>query len=118
MVWGTRGVRKRGQRTPFTDCTPPEPLRRPARRACTRPRPDSFQCGGTNWPQENTSWINFRKGFERCYSDTGNYIVTSIEYCKDPGGCGQWIGEVANLWRTEGDIQNTWGSVSGNIHGQ
>jgi alpha-galactosidase len=25
---------------------------------------------------------------------------------------------VANLWRTTGDVQNTWASVMGNIHSQ
>ena len=45
-------------------------------------------------------------------------VVRSIEYCRDPAGCGKWIGSVANLWRTEGDIQNTWASVKGNVHGQ
>lgn len=63
-------------------------------------------CGGTNWPQENTSWINFKKGFDKCYAATGKYIVKSIEYCRDPtaSGCGAWIGDVANLWRTEGEF--------------
>ena len=75
-------------------------------------------CGGANWPALNTSWLRFKQGFEKCYNDTGRYIVSSIEYCKDPSGCGEWIANSANLWRTEGDIQNTWGSVKGNIHGQ
>jgi hypothetical protein len=47
-------------------------------------------CGGTNWPVENTSWIKFKQGFDKCYEDTGKYIVKSIEYCRDPSpsGCG------------------------------
>jgi hypothetical protein len=73
-------------------------------------------CGGTNWPSENTSWINFQKGFDECYAKTGRYIVKSIEYCRDPTQCGQWIGGVANTWRTVGDVQSTWSSVMGNIH--
>lgn len=73
-------------------------------------------CGGTNWPSENTSWINFQKGFDECYAKTGRYIVKSIEYCNDPTQCGQWIGGVANTWRTVGDVQSTWSSVMGNIH--
>ena len=46
--------------------------------------------------------------------------MRSIEYCRDPtpSGCGAWIGDVANLWRTTGDVQNTWQSVMGNVHSQ
>jgi hypothetical protein len=92
-------------------------------------------CGGTNWPADNTSWIKFQQGFDECYSATGRYIVKSIEYlrrikhmrylyvefvckylciyriyiirsryCRDPAGCGEWIADVANLWRTTGAI--------------
>ena len=78
-------------------------------------------CGGTNWPAENTSWIKFQQGFDECYAKTKRYIVKSIEYCRDPagtGGCGDWIADVANLWRTTGDVQNTWQSVMGNVHSQ
>ena len=75
-------------------------------------------CGGTQWPAENTSWINFQQGFDRCYAETGRYIVKSIEYCRAPAGCGEWIAECANLWRTTGDVQNTWASIMGNIHSQ
>ena len=38
-------------------------------------------CGGTNWPAENTSWIKFQQGFDECYAKTKRYIVKSIE-CK------------------------------------
>jgi len=73
-------------------------------------------CGGTNWPAENTSWIRFQQGFDLCYNQTGRYIVKSIEYCRTVGGCGEWIGGVANTWRTQGDVQATWSSVMGVIH--
>eukprot|EP00041_Stephanoeca_diplocostata_P036427 m.1331336 g.1331336 ORF g.1331336 m.1331336 type:complete len:916 (+) comp24863_c1_seq1:65-2812(+) len=75
-------------------------------------------CGGNNWKVENESWVRFKQGFDKCFADTGRYIVKSIEYCRSPTDCGQWIGDVANLWRTTGDIQNTWASVMGNIHSQ
>ena len=68
--------------------------------------------------QENTSWAKFQQGFDACYSSTGRYVVKSIEYCKDAkgtGGCGDWIAGVCNLWRTGGDVQNTWASVMGNM---
>ena len=73
-------------------------------------------CGGANWPRDNTSWIRFQKGFDECYKRTGRYIVKSIEYCRSVSGCGAWIGGVANTWRTVGDVQATWASVMSNIH--
>lgn len=73
-------------------------------------------CGGDNWPVENTSWVKFAKGFDDCYHKTGRYTVRSIEFCKDPDSCGQWIASLANLWRTTEDIQATWGSAMANIH--
>jgi len=42
-------------------------------------------------------------------------MVLSVESCDDPDGCGQWIGKLANLWRTCGDIQATFASVMGNV---
>ncbi len=46
-------------------------------------------------------------------------MVLSVESCNDPrpGGCGEWIGQLANLWRTTGDIQATFESVMGNLDG-
>jgi len=73
-------------------------------------------CGGANWKQENTSWIKFQQGFDLCYNQTGRYIVKSIEYCNSVTGCGEWIGGVANTWRTQGDVQATWSSVMSVIH--
>eukprot|EP00658_Telonema_sp_P-2_P053634 TRINITY_DN4221_c0_g2_i11.p1 TRINITY_DN4221_c0_g2~~TRINITY_DN4221_c0_g2_i11.p1 ORF type:complete len:727 (-),score=188.39 TRINITY_DN4221_c0_g2_i11:280-2460(-) len=75
-------------------------------------------CGGSSYPEANTSWSKFQQGFDECYRQTGRYIVKSVEYCKDPSGCGQWIGGVANLWRTTSDVQSTWQSVMSNIHEQ
>ena len=75
-------------------------------------------CGGSNWPKLNTSWILFKEGFDQCYKKTGRYTVRSIEYCRpeDSQGCQGWIADVANLWRTTGDVQATWASVMSNIH--
>ena len=77
-------------------------------------------CGGSNWPAENTSWINFKTGFDACYAKTGRYTVRSIEYCRNPAlsQCGGWIAGVANLWRTTGDVQATFDSCMGNLHSQ
>jgi alpha-galactosidase len=41
-------------------------------------------------------------------------MVLSVESC-DSDSCGQWIGGLANLWRTCGDIQGYWGSVMDNV---
>ena len=64
----------------------------------------------------NTSWSRFHEGLADCYRRTGRYIVQSVESCSSPDSCGQWIGSVANLWRTGGDVQATWHSILGNIH--
>jgi len=42
-------------------------------------------------------------------------MVLSVESCDDPDGCGEWIGGLANLWRTCGDIQATFASVMNNV---
>jgi len=63
-----------------------------------------------------TSWSRFHEGLQKCYNDTGRFIVQSVETCHSPTGCGKWIGDVANLWRTSGDVQNTWASIMHNIH--
>ena len=77
-------------------------------------------CGGQNWPADNTSWIKFGQGFDECFKKTGRYTVRSIEYCRQPGAsqCGGWIAGVANLWRTTGDVQATWESIMSNLHSQ
>jgi alpha-galactosidase len=40
--------------------------------------------------------------------------VLSVESCGD-ASCGAWIGGLANLWRTTGDIQATFASVLSNL---
>ena len=56
---------------------------------------------------EQTSWSRFHEGIEKCYNETGHQIVQSVESCNDPESCGKWVVDLANLWRTSGDIQNT-----------
>ncbi len=74
-------------------------------------------CFGRGWGQDNVTWIDFRAGITRCTAAGGRPIVLSVESCNDaaPGGCGEWIGGLANLWRTTGDIQATFSSVMGNL---
>lgn len=76
-------------------------------------------CGGTEHPVLNTSWALFHQGFQQCIQNGGRPIVESIEYCKDPSptGCGPWIGQVANVWRTTPDIQASFASVLSNLDG-
>eukprot|EP00937_MAST-01D_sp_MAST-1D-sp2_P002502 g2502.t1 len=71
-------------------------------------------CQGTG--DANTSWTRFHQGLADCYQRTGRYIVQSVESCSSPDTCGRWIGGVANLWRTGGDVQARWSSILGNIH--
>lgn len=74
-------------------------------------------CSGRGWPADNTTWIDFRAGITRCNAAGGRPIVLSVESCNDPspGGCSAWIGSLANLWRTTGDIQATFASVLSNL---
>jgi len=72
-------------------------------------------CGGRGWEENNVTWIDFRAGINRC----AHPMVLSVESCNNPspGGCSEWIGALANLWRTTGDIQATFDSVLGNLDG-
>lgn len=74
-------------------------------------------CSGRGWSENNVTWIDFRAGITRCTANGGRPIVLSVESCNDPrpGGCSAWIGALANMWRTTGDIQATFQSVMGNL---
>ena len=72
-------------------------------------------CRGGSWPQQNTSWIKFRAAIDECTKTRGFPMVLSVESCDNPSGCGMWIGKLANLWRTCGDIQATFASVMRNV---
>jgi len=73
-------------------------------------------CGGTMWPEMNTSWINFRNAFEKDFGPDHMPII-SVEYCKDPEKCGRWIADVANMARTTGDIQANFNGIMNNADG-
>jgi alpha-galactosidase len=71
-------------------------------------------CGGGHFAQHNTSWIRFRKALDQCK----HRILMAVSSCSDPTGCGAWVasGAVsADIWRTTGDIQATWGSIMNNL---
>ena len=63
------------------------------------------------------SWIKFRAAVDQCFATRKTPMVLSVESCDDPspGGCGGWIGDLANLWRTCGDIQGDFASVMRNV---
>jgi alpha-galactosidase len=73
-------------------------------------------CGGAQSKAINDSWIKFRNGFNKCQEKTGRGMVLSVEYCTTVTGCGEWVSNTANLWRTTADVQSTWVSVMNNIH--
>ena len=72
------------------------------------------QCQGQRYAALNTSWIKFRAAIDECSKRRGFPMVMSIESCDDPAACGTWVGSLANLWRTGGDIQAYFGSVLSN----
>ena len=76
--------------------------------------PQLDACSGRGYSQHNTSWIKFRAAIDACSKRRGFPMVLSVESCDDPDGCGLWIGKLANLWRTCGDIQATFASVMRN----
>lgn len=73
------------------------------------------QCGGDSYEHhhldKNISWLAFQRGFKECLQSTGRAIVQSVESCGTVAGCGEWIANCANLWRTGSDLEATWGSV-------
>ena len=77
------------------------------------------QCGGDSYEKhglpKNTSWARFKRGFEACLARTGRPIVESVESCGSVSGCGEWIAQSANLWRTGADLEATWASVLKNV---
>ena len=64
-------------------------------------------CSGVAYPRDNESWIPFHAAFAACAAGGGRPIAESVESCNSPapGGCADWIANVADLWRTTGDIQ-------------
>ena len=77
------------------------------------------QCGGDSYEHhgedKNMSWLAFQRGFKECLQSTGRAIVQSVESCGTVSGCGEWIANCANLWRTGSDLEATWGSVMKNL---
>jgi len=71
-------------------------------------------CTGRGYTAHNESWIKFRAAIDQCSQTRGFPMVLSVESCDDDS-CGQWIGKLANLWRTCGDIQAYFGSVMNNV---
>jgi hypothetical protein len=74
-------------------------------------------CAGASHPQMNTTWIAFVEGFKTCVAGGGRPTILSVEYCNPSNlqGCQSWIANLAQMWRTTGDIQATWASVLSNL---
>jgi hypothetical protein len=72
-------------------------------------------CGGTRWPNSNTTWIRMRAAIEACVAAGGRRQVLSVEYCDAGTGCAAWISNLADLWRTTGDVQANWASITSNL---
>eukprot|EP00947_MAST-08B_sp_MAST-8B-sp1_P003689 g3689.t1 len=82
-------------------------------------------CGGDQYSMLNTSWSKFRSAFDKCAQRRGGGddegMVMSVEYCgpDHPGkgstdpvtGCGAYVGDYADLWRTSSDLQPMWPSM-------
>ena len=75
------------------------------------------RCGGTSHKVINDSWIPFYQTLAECGAKSGRPVFMSVEYCKDPAVCGQWVKDCADMWRTTADIQATWESVLSNLRG-
>jgi alpha-galactosidase len=77
------------------------------------------QCGGDSYERhglpKNTSWVRFQEGFAECLASTGRPIVQSVESCGTVAGCGEWIAQCSNLWRTGADLEATWQSIMNNL---
>ena len=104
-------------------------------------------CSGSRWPVANESWIRMRAAIEACVAGGGRRQTLSVEYCRAGGnvpcaaaaggggggggqqlaasscqaraadGCESWIAGVADMWRTTGDVQANWASISANLDG-
>jgi len=74
-------------------------------------------CGGTRYPQANESWIPIRDAIEKCVSLGGRRQTLSVEYChaNSSDDCEVWIGKLADLWRTTGDVQANFASFMSNL---
>jgi alpha-galactosidase len=72
-------------------------------------------CGGTRWPASNTSWIRMRSAIEACAAAGGHRQILGASSCEAGSGCAVWIGDLADLWRTTGDVQANWASIMSNL---
>ena len=73
---------------------------------------NDYSKGSTVYGTPNGSWVKVRAAIDVCPTP----IYLQVAFCKHVGSgtCGDWIGDLANAWRTSGDVQATWASVLGN----
>ena len=74
-------------------------------------------CFGMRYAQSNQSWILIRSAIEKCVSSGGRRQKLSVEYCRanSSDDCEIWIGNLADLWRTTGDVQANFASFMSNL---
>ena len=47
----------------------------------------------------------------------GHRQVLAVSSCAAPSGCAEWIAELADVWRTTGDVQANFASILSNLDG-
>ena len=75
------------------------------------------QCRGAGYKSSEQSWTLFRKGITQCGATRPDRpMFMSVESCASLDGCGEWVGTLANSWRTAGDVMPVWSSILNNLY--
>ena len=76
------------------------------------------QCRGPGYKSSKDSWSLFRQGIDACQAKrgAGHPMFMSVESCSTLDGCGEWVGMLANSWRTADDVMPVWDSIVHNLY--
>ena len=75
------------------------------------------QCRGAGYANSKDSWTIFRQGIAACERARPTQpMYMSVESCGSLDGCGEWVGTLANSWRTSGDVMPVWTSILNNLY--
>lgn len=74
------------------------------------------QCRGPGYKSSQNSWTLFRQGIDACQAKRAAPMYMSVESCSTLGGCGKWVGMLANSWRTANDVMPVWDSIIQNLY--
>ena len=81
---------------------------------------DQSACEGNCSPGHKSvrdSWSLFRQGLARCEATRPERpMFMSVESCTTLDGCGEWVGTLANSWRTAEDVMPVWASGVNNLY--